>query len=398
MAPMRQTLALPSVILRIVSDLRFLRYAVQVAFLAVVVGLLAWLVDNTRVSLEAAGIPTSFSFLEQTSGFDISEGLVFAPHSRTDTYAHAFAIAIINTLRTIVFGLFFATLLGLFVGIARLSTNWLLRNLALGFIEVIQNTPLLLQLYFLYSGVVLALPPIRQAIELPGPVYLSVKGLATPTLVAGETALIWVLLALGGLIVGITLWRRLRRIQIDTGRATYGAEIGLAVIALTGVLGWGILQPFTVSLPRIEGLNYARTDGAVLSPEFFAITLGLVLYTSAFIAEVVRSGIQSVPAGQWEAARAQGFSHAQILRLIVMPQALRVMIPPLTNQYLNLAKNSSLGTAVGFADLYGTAQTMQQSVPVIPVVVIVMTGYLSISLFIALIMNLINARVQPRTR
>jgi general L-amino acid transport system permease protein len=307
-------------------------------------------------------------------------------------------IATLNTLRVIAAGLFFATLLGLFVGIARLSTNWLVRNLALSYVEVMQNTPLLLQLFFLYSGVVLTLPPARRAIELPGPSFLSVRGLATPSLVPAANAGLWVFFMALALVAGITLWRRLRKIRIDTGRITYAAETGLAIILGVGVLAWMALSPFTISLPRLQGSGYARGEGAVLSPEFFAITLGLVLYTGAFISEVVRSGIQSVPSGQWEAARSQGFGYGQILRLIVLPQALRVMIPPLTNQYLNLAKNSSLSAAVGFADLYAVAQTMQQSVPVIPVVIIIMTTYLVINLILAFLMNMLNARVQLRTR
>ncbi|MCC7207630.1 MAG: ABC transporter permease subunit [Anaerolineae bacterium] len=398
MAILQPPPARPSGPLGFLRDLRFLRYAAQLVFLIAIVLLFAWLASNTAQQLQRASIPTSFTFLNQPSGFDIDEGFVDQPHTRTDTFAHGFVIATLNTLRVIVTGLVFATLLGLVVGIARLSTNWLVRNMALGFVEIMQNTPLLLQLFFLYSGVVLALPPARRAIELPGPSLLSVRGLATPSLVPTANAGLWFFFVALALVAGGTLWRRLRKIRIDTGRTTYAAETGLIIIAGVGVLAWMALIPFTVSLPRLQGSGYARGEGAILSPEFFALTLGLVLYTGAFIAEVVRSGIQSVPPGQWEAARSQGFSYGQILRLIVLPQALRVMIPPLTNQYLNLAKNSSLGAAVGFADLYAVAQTMQQSVPVIPVVIIIMSTYLVINLLVAFVMNMVNARVQLRTR
>ncbi|MCS6871384.1 MAG: ABC transporter permease subunit [Anaerolineae bacterium] len=384
--------------LAFLRDVRFLRSLVQVIVLIVVVGLAIWLINNTSEGLARARIPTDFSFLTQPSGFQIDEGLVDQPHKRTDSYANAFGVALINTLRAVILSLILATLLGLFVGIARLSTNFLLRSLALAYIEIFQNTPLLLQLFFIFTGVLLTLPRATEPIVLPGPSYLSSSGLATPNLVATETTLWWLLLTIVGIGVGITLWQRLRTIRLETGRTTYAAEIGLGVMASVTVIAWLVLQPFTVDFPELGRFGYLRGKGAVISANFLAIVLGLVLYTGAFIAEIVRSGIQAVPIGQWEAARSQGFTYGQILRLIVIPQALRVMIPPLTNQYLNLAKNSSLGAAVGFAEVFGVARTMAQSVSVVPIMVIVMGIYLALSLITSAIMNVLNARFQIKTR
>ncbi|MFN7210003.1 MAG: ABC transporter permease subunit, partial [Aggregatilineales bacterium] len=247
-------------------------------------------------------------------------------------------------------------------------------------------------------SVLLTLPRATEPIILPGPSYLSSSGLATPNLIATETTAFWLLLSVIGIGAGITLWRRLRAIRLETGRTTYAAEIGLGVMIGVTVIAWIVLQPFTVDFPELGRFGYVRNKGAIVSANFVAIVLGLVLYTGAFIAEVVRSGIQSVPTGQWEAARSQGFTYGQILRLIVIPQALRVMIPPLTNQYLNLAKNSSLGAAVGFAEVFGVARTMAQSVSVVPIMVIVMGIYLALSLIIAAVMNVLNARFQIKTR
>jgi general L-amino acid transport system permease protein len=396
MADLTQRSPLPR--LAFLRDVRFLRAAVQLIVLAVVIGLALWLINNTSEGLARARIPTDFSFLTQPSGFQIDEGLVDQPHKRTDSYANAFAVALVNTLRAVILGLILSTLLGLFVGIARLSTNFLARTLALAYIEIFQNTPLLLQLFFIFTSVLLTLPRATEPIILPGPSYLSSSGLATPNLIATERSGLWLLLTVIGIGGGIALWRRLRAIRLETGRTTYAAEIGLSVLFGVGILAWLILQPFTVDFPELGRFGYVRNKGAIISANFVAIVLGLVLYTGAFIAEIVRSGIQSVPTGQWEAARSQGFTYGQILRLIVLPQALRVMIPPLTNQYLNLAKNSSLGAAVGFAEVFGVARTMAQSVSVVPIMVIVMGIYLALSLITAAVMNVLNARFQIKTR
>jgi general L-amino acid transport system permease protein len=379
-------------------DIRFLRTAGQVVFLVVVLLLSAWFLNNIDQGLRRTGLYPSFYFLDQTSGFAIGEGLTPEPHTNMDTYGHALVIGLINTMRAVVIGIVLTTSLGLLMGLARLSTNWLLRQIATVYIEVMQNTPLLLQLIFFYSAVMLLMPPIRQALVLPGPTYLSIRGLAMPGLWPTDGTLAWTLLVLAAATAGWWIWRRRRTVQIETGQMTYGAEIGLGIVALAFVVGWIIFRPYTVSLPRIVGPRYVDSEGVIVTPEFTAIVAGLVLYTGAFVAEIVRVGIQSVPLGQWEAARAQGFGYVQALRLIVLPQALRVMIPPLTNQYLNLIKNSSLGAAVGFADLFGVSKTIFNSGQTIPVIIVVMVAYLTMDLAVAFIMNLLNARFQLRTR
>jgi general L-amino acid transport system permease protein len=386
-------------------DIRFLRVVGQIVFLIVVILLFAWLLNNTLNGLKRAGLSLGFDFLDQPSSFQIDEGLMPSPHARQDSFAHAFGIGFINTLRVIFIGLVLTTIVGLVMGIARLSSNWLIRQIAAVYVEIIQNTPLLLQLIFLYVGVILLLPPVSQSVTLPGPIYLSVRGMALPGLWSTPATVPWILITLIGLVAGIVVWRRNRRLQIEIGRKTYGFEIGLAIFLGVAIVAWlglallGQSPPFIVSLPEIRGPRYIDTQGVIVSPEFVAIVAGLVLYTGAFIAEIVRAGIQSVPKGQWEAARSQGFSYFQILRLIVLPQALRVMIPPLTNQYVNLIKNSSLGAIVGYSDMFGVSKTIQlQSGQAIQVVVIVMISYLILDLTAAALMNILNARFQFKTR
>jgi general L-amino acid transport system permease protein len=380
-------------------DLRFLRAIGQIFFLVVVLLFFGWFIGNTQQGLKRAGLSLGFDFLDQPSSFQIDEGLTAQPHLRTDSFLHAFEVGLINTLRVIFIGLFLTTILGLLMGVARLSNNWLIQHIALVYVEIMQNTPLLVQLIFLYIGVLLTLPSVREAVVLPGPVYLSVRGLATPALVPTDNVAMWLVVVLFAVGVGSVVWRVRRRAWLRTGQPTYGAELGTAIVVLVAIIGWLFLTPFIVSLPRTVGPRYVENEGWILSPEFAAVLFGLVLYTGAFVAEIVRAGIQAVPIGQWEAARAQGFSHFQTLRLIVLPQALRVMIPPLTNQYLNLIKNSSLGAAVGYSEIFGVGKTIQlQSGASVQVIVIVMITYLALDLLAALIMNIVNARFQLKTQ
>ncbi len=379
-------------------DIRVLRVIGQIVFVIIAVLMLGWFSRNTQEGLRRTGLLPTFDFLDRTSQFQIDEGLVAEPHNSEDTYGHAFLIGTINTLRVIVIGLVLTSILGLLMGLARLSTNWLIRQIAVVYIEIMQNTPLLVQLFFLYSGVFLLMPSVREAVQLPGPSYLSIRGFATPALWPTDTTAVWTIAVAISAGIGWFVWRQRSRVQLETGRAMHGALIGIGIVMIVAALGWIALKPYTVSLPRIVGPRYASNEGSIVSPEFTAIVAGLVLYTSAFVAEIVRSGIQAVPMGQWEAARAQGLSYPQTLRLIVLPQALRVMIPPLTNQYLNLIKNSSLGAAVGYQDLFSVSKTVFQSGQTVPTIIIVMTIYLVLDLFTSLVMNLLNARFQIKTR
>jgi len=359
----------------------------------VVIAILLWAISNYR----ARGLIFGYSFLSKEASFDLAEGIPFKP---TDSYARAFLVGVVNTVRVAVIGIILATLLGLVTGIARLSRNWLLRKIATVYIEIIRNTPLLVQLFFLYFAVIMKLPRLSRAIVLAGPVYISNRGVVIPWLRLAESFRLWwpfLLLAAAGAGVLIVIRRRtIRRV----GRPGINLLWVFSCLIAVPVLGWLLIpgNPLRFDLPDLvtrSGGVITVDGGVTLSSEFTAILTGLVIYTAAFIAEVVRAGIQSVPKGQAEAARAQGFTNRQILRLIVLPQALRVIIPPLISQYLNLTKNSSLAIAIGFLDLYAVSQTMlNQSGRVVEVFLMIMGSYLAISLTISLIMNIINKRIQ----
>jgi len=374
-------------------DERVLKVLAQIALVILVLAVGAWALSNYR----ERGLTFSFGFLDEEASFDLAEGIPFSP---TDSYARAFLVGVVNTIRVASLGVVLATLLGLVTGIARLSDNWLVSKIASVYIEIIRNTPLLVQLFFLYFAVILKLPQLKKqdeitAITLPGPTYLSNRGLAMPWPRPSESFGSWWPFLVAALVVAVVLWiLRARGVQ-RTGRPSFNFLWVVIAFFTIPVLGWLVVpgNPLILDVPVIEGLR--ATGGTVLSPEFVALTFGLVVYTGAFIAEVVRAGIMAVSKGQTEAARAQGFTNGQILRLIVLPQALRVIIPPLISQYLNLTKNSSLAVGIGFLDLYAVSSTMlNQSGRVVEVFLMIMASYLSMSLSISLIMNIVNRRIQ----
>ena len=374
-------------------DIRVLRVVAQFVFLMAVLALILWAISNYR----QRGMIFSYSFLDEAASFDLAEGIEFEP---TDTYARAFLVGVLNTIRVAVIGIILATLLGLFTGIARLSGNWLLSKIAMVYVEIIRNTPLLVQLFFLYFAVILKLPRLSAAVVLPGPAYLSNRGIVAPWPRLAEAFRLWwpfLLLAVAAAVVLIVIRRRTRA---RVGRPSIRGVWVLASLILIPLAGWLIVpgNPLWLDIPELvqKSGGVIKVEGGVtLSSEFTALLLGLVIYTGAYIAEVVRAGLQSVAKGQTEAARAQGFTNGQILRLIVLPQALRVIIPPLISQYLNLTKNSSLAIAIGFLDLYAVSQTMlNQSGRVVEVFFMIMGSYLAISLTISLIMNIVNKRMQ----
>jgi len=374
-------------------DERVLKVLVQIVFVLLALALAAWMLSNYR----ERGLAFSFGFLDEEASFHLAEGLEFSP---TDPYARAFLVGAVNTARVAILGIILATLVGLVAGVARLSDNWLVSKIASVYIEIFRNTPLLVQLFFLYFAVILKLPKIQDSLVLPGPIFLSNRGVSLPALrPTGSFGTWWPFLAaalMGAIILLILRGRGVQR----TGRPSFNLLwVGVPLIVIPA-LGWLLIpgNPLLLDLPgmvtksggviRVEG-------GTVLSSEFTALLVGLVVYTGAFIAEVVRAGILAVPKGQTEAARAQGFTGGQILRLIILPQALRVIIPPLISQYLNLVKNSSLALAIGFLDLYAVSSTMlNQSGRVVEIFLIVMATYLAISLTISLIMNIVNRRIQ----
>jgi general L-amino acid transport system permease protein len=361
----------------------------QAGLLVAVLGLGWWFWSNAQANMAARGLQLGFGFLDRSAGIPIGESLI--EYSPADTYRRALTVGLLNTLRVAVVGIALCTVLGILLGLARLSSNPLLRGLVGGYIEVIRNTPLVLQLVF-WHAIILLLPSVRQALNpLPG-VFLSQRGVKIPGLEPDLALLVVLAAAAAGAAGWWLLLRRERARQAATGerRATLvpGAALLLGLPALALAAGY---VP-TVSWPELAGFNFQ--GGLTLSPEFFALLIGLVVYTSAFVAEIVRAGIESVHRGQWEAARALGLPGGRIMRLVILPQALRVIIPPLTSQYLNLTKNSSLAVVIGYPDLVSVANTsINQTGQAIEVISIFMAVYLMISLVTSALMNWYNARV-----
>jgi general L-amino acid transport system permease protein len=353
----------------------------------------AAVVRNVIANLARNRITSGFGFLDQTAGFDISQTLI--DYSvQTSTYGRAFWIGLLNTLLIAVLGIVLATLLGFVIGIARLSSNWLLRNIARGYVEVIRNIPLLLQLLFWYNAVLKALPEIRESFLQGTGALLNNRGLFLPQPVFGPGAG-WVLLAFV-LGVAATFGLRLvaqRRREL-TGQVTPQLLPALAlIIGLPVVVFFGVGAEVELVYPQLGRFNVS--GGVEILPEFAALLFGLVIYTAAFIAEVVRAGLLSVPKGQLEAAAALGLRRRDVLNLVVIPQAKRVIIPPLTNQYLNLIKNSSLAVAIGYPDFVQifTGTVLNQTGQAIEVVVITLAVYLALSLITSAAMNWYNARI-----
>ena len=385
----------PATLLR---DERFWKIAGQAIALVLVVTVVAIFTDNLLYNLDQKGIPLGFDFLNSQASFDIGETLI--PYDRSDSYGRAIVVGLVNSLRVIVVGLVLATIVGLLVGIARLSDNWLVQKLALVYVETFRNIPLLVQLFFWYFAFFLGLPPIEKRITLPGSILLTQQGFALPWLAATTGTGIWLVLLALGVLGAAWLWRWRTRLMLEQGSAQKPALWGLGAIALSAAISLILTRtaPFILSLPQVTDKAQFQ-GGLVLRPEFGTLLLGLVIYTGSFIAEIVRAGIQSVPKGQLEAAQALGLKPGRILQMVILPQALRVIIPPLTSQYLNLAKNSSLAFAIGYPDIYSVASTtFNQTGRVVQVMLLIMVTYLTISLLISLLMNLYNRKVQLKER
>jgi len=364
----------------------------QVLLLAGIVGLGWYLVSNTLHNLETRQIQTGFGFLAREAGFEISESHI--AYEPSNSYSRALMVGIANTLYVAALGIVIATVLGTLIGIARLSPNWLLGKLASWYVEVMRNVPLLLQLFVWYGLFTELLPSVRQAIEVGGWLFISQRGFrfAWPAAHVAWTAAVWALLA--GVALALAWRMRARRVQMATGRPTPIAWPTAALIVGLPIATWAAFgAPTAIDVPMMAGFDFQ--GGKVMSPEFSALLIGLSTYTAAFIAEVVRAGILAVDKGQGEAAMALGLSPGQRLRLVTLPQALRVIIPPMTSQYLNLAKNSSLAVAIGYPDLVAVANTtMNQTGQAIEAIAILMAVYLTISLLISAFMNWYNDRVR----
>ena len=372
------------------SDPRFRNIVWQALIIGTVLGIGWYLVGNTQRNLAARRIATGFDFLGRTAGIPIGEHLIdYDP--AIHTYGRALVIGILNTLKVAVVGVVLATLWGTLLGVARLSKNWLIARLAATYVEVLRDIPLLLQLLFWYT-LLQGLPSPRQSFHpLPG-VFLSNRGIKVP-LVEWEMPYWWALAALVIGAIGTAAWNRAAtRKQEATGVRPKVWPVAVALLVAFPVAVWAVLgAPFDVEMPELRGFNFV--GGATLSPEYGALTFGLIVYTSAYVAEIVRSGILAVPTGQWEAAGALGLRSGTVLRKIVLPQALRVIIPPMTSQYLNLTKNSSLAVAIGYQDVTSIASTtLNQTGQAVEGIAAIMAVYLTISLSISLYMNHYNAR------
>ena len=373
-------------------DERVLRIAAQAISAILVIGLVAWSVNNVITSAHQRGLSLGFNFLKESAGFPLGETLI--PYTPSKSFLYAFWAGVLNTLFVSALGIVFATILGTFVGLMRLSSNWLVSRIALAYIEIHRNIPLLVLLFLWYSGVFIQLPRVQNSIHWPGPTYINQRGLylTWPQLTdTGGTFLIFVAI---GIILAIVAWALLRRIREATGRNTYFGFVSPAILILFVLAGWFISggAPLTLVKPTLSGFNFQ--GGVHLTPEFTALLIGLVTYTAAFIAEVVRAGIQAVNRGQLEAANALGLDYMHTLGLVIMPQALRVIIPPLISQYLNLTKNSSLAFFIGYPDLFFVGRTTtNQAGRAIQVFLLIMAAYLIISLFTSAVLNLYNRRI-----
>jgi len=364
----------------------------QIALLVGVAVLIIEIVLNTAANLRAQNIATGFGFLHKPSGFDISQTLI--PYSSTSSYGRVFWVGLTNTLLVALLGIVLATVLGFVIGLARLSANWLVARLATVYVEIVRNVPLLLQLLAWYFTLLISLPSPQADFRLPLGIGVSNRGIYLPAPVwrPGMVAVIVALIAGIAGAVAIGAWARRKR--LETGAQVPAFWYGLAAVVVPPLLVFLALgAPMTFEVPKLGRYNFE--GGLVLLPELIALLLGLTLYTAAFIAEIVRGGIEAVPRGQKEAARALGLRPWQVQRLVVIPQAMRIIIPPLTNQYLNLTKNSSLAVAIGYPDLVSVfaGTVLNQTNQAVEVILITMGVYLGISLLTALAMNWFNARM-----
>ena len=396
-------------VLALWRNVRVQRFAWQAAFVVLVIAIGYALLDNLSSALGQLdlelfpfvklkdGFPfvdISQDFLKQRAGFQIGETSFGFDYDPNDNYTRVFQAGLLNTVKVAVVGIFLATILGVVAGVARLSGNWMVSRVAIVYVETFRNVPLLVQLIFWFTAVILQLPKISESLDIFGVVFISNRAVAIPWADGTAGFELWLLVLLGGLLLAAAV-RALRTKREDrTGRPSHPwwwAFGAFTLIALVGFFATG--TPLDFSRPEIGKTTFA--GGLQIKPEFIALLIGLVMYTGAFIAEIVRGSITAISKGQTEAAAALGLSAFQRLRYVILPQAMRIMIPPLTNQYLNLTKNSSLAVAVAFPDLFQVSRvSINQTGQAVPIIVLVMLTYLAMSLIISLIMNTLNSRLK----
>jgi len=364
----------------------------QVVVFAFVVWLGATLVSNTLENMERRSIQTGFDFLDQSAGFAVLFSLI--PYDESYTYGRTFIVGLLNTLLVSFLGIVFATVIGFVAGVGRLSSNWIFARLCGLYVEIFRNIPLLLQIFFWYGAVLQALPNPRNSMSLFDSIFLTKRGLFVPAPVFENGMGLVGLVLLLGIIATWHLRRWVDKRREDTGlEFPFWRWAGVLLIVLPLVTFFAMGSPMHWSFPALTGFNFS--GGGVLLPELVALWFALSIYTGTFIAEIVRSGIQAVSHGQTEAAAALGLRKNLITRFVILPQALRVIIPPLTSQYLNLTKNSSLATAIGYPDLVNVfmGTTLNQTGQAVEVVAMTMAVYLTISIVISMIMNSYNRRI-----
>ncbi len=378
---------------------KILRVTLQIVSGILVVALVIWFFANINNAIQERNIPFGFDFLDREYLTPI--GHHFLPYVPSDTFRYALVVAATNTIFVSIIGVILATVLGIAVGVARISGNWLVSKIALTYVEFFRNVPLLVQLFFWFY-ILLALPQIREGYVVGERLYVNNAGIWAPGPSASdaEGAAAWLGIAVVAVWYGVVAHRLLTRREDRTGKQSYPVLAGLVTAVVIGAIGWVVVgaidgeAPFVVSNPAPQG-DFGRIQGGISAPAaLIALLAGLVIYTSAFIAEIVRAGIQSVRRGQVEAARALGLTPSKALRHVIFPQALRVIVPPTISQYLNLAKNSSLAAAIGYADLTNVAKTMTQTAPAVSIFILIMLIYLAISLTYSLIGNLYNQRIR----
>ncbi|WP_122523027.1 amino acid ABC transporter permease [Pseudomonas viridiflava] len=374
------------------SDPKVRAWLFQIITVIAVVSLGWFMFDNTQTNLQHRGITSGFGFLERSAGFGIAQHLI--DYSEADSYARVFVIGLLNTLLVSVIGIILATLLGFIIGVARLSPNWMISKLATVYVEVFRNIPPLLQILFWYTAVFLTLPGPRQAHGYFDMFFVSSRGLNMPRAMPAEGITAFLVSVLIAIVAIVMMVRWANKRFEATGQPFHKFWVGLALLLVIPGLSMLVFgSPVHWELPQLKGFNF--TGGWVLIPELISLTLALTIYTAAFIAEIVRSGIKSVSHGQTEAARSLGLRPGPTLRKVIIPQALRVIIPPLTSQFLNLAKNSSLAAAIGYPEMVSlfAGTVLNQTGQAIEVIAITMSVYLAISISISLLMNWYNKRI-----
>lgn len=374
------------------SDPKVRAWLFQIITVVAVVSLGWFMFDNVQTNLAHRGITSGFGFLERSAGFGIAQHLI--NYTEADSYARVFVIGLLNTLLVSVIGIFLATILGFIIGVARLSPNWMINKLATVYVEVFRNIPPLLQILFWYTAVFLTLPGPRQAHGYFDMFFISSRGLNMPSAIAAEGAWAFVISIVLAIVAVVLMTRWANKRFEATGEPFHKFWAGLALLLVIPGLSMLIFgAPVHWEMPELKGFNFV--GGWVLIPELISLTLALTVYTAAFIAEIVRSGIKSVSHGQTEAARSLGLRPGPTLRKVIIPQALRVIIPPLTSQYLNLAKNSSLAAAIGYPEMVSlfAGTVLNQTGQAIEVIAITMSVYLAISISISMLMNWYNKRI-----